>query len=53
VPPETPEIYPEPGELPGGIIPGASVYYTGDATAIDGDGYVRFSGRADEIIKAA
>jgi acetyl-CoA synthetase len=32
-------------------IPG--VYFTGDAAAIDGDGYVWFSGRADEIIKIA
>ena len=34
-------------------IPGQTVYFTGDATAIDGDGYVWFSGRADEIIKIA
>ena len=34
-------------------IPGAHVYYTGDATAIDEDGYVWFSGRIDEIIKIA
>jgi acetyl-CoA synthetase len=32
-------------------IPG--VYYTGDAAHIDEDGYVWFSGRADEIIKIA
>jgi acetyl-CoA synthetase len=32
-------------------IPG--VYFTGDAAAIDEDGYVWFSGRADEIIKIA
>jgi acetyl-CoA synthetase len=32
-------------------IPG--VYFTGDAAAIDPDGYVWFSGRADEIIKIA
>jgi acetyl-CoA synthetase len=32
-------------------IPG--VYYTGDAGYIDDDGYVWFSGRADEIIKVA
>ncbi|ACZ39455.1 acetate--CoA ligase [Sphaerobacter thermophilus] len=32
-------------------IPG--VYYTGDSGAIDEDGYVWFSGRADEIIKIA
>ena len=32
-------------------IPG--VYYTGDAAQVDEDGYVWFSGRADEIIKIA
>jgi len=32
-------------------IPG--VYYTGDAAHVDEDGYVWFSGRADEIIKIA
>jgi acetyl-CoA synthetase len=34
-------------------IPGQTVYFSGDATAIDEDGYVWFSGRADEIIKIA
>ncbi len=34
-------------------IPGQNVYFTGDATSIDDDGYVWFSGRADEIIKIA
>jgi acetyl-CoA synthetase len=34
-------------------IPDQTVYFTGDATAIDEDGYVWFSGRADEIIKIA
>ncbi|MEO8633243.1 MAG: acetate--CoA ligase, partial [Chloroflexota bacterium] len=34
-------------------VPGQNVYFTGDATAIDEDGYVWFSGRADEIIKIA
>ena len=34
-------------------IPGHNVYFTGDATAMDEDGYVWFSGRADEIIKIA
>jgi len=34
-------------------VPGQRVYYSGDATAIDEDGYVWFSGRADEIIKIA
>jgi acetyl-CoA synthetase len=32
-------------------IPG--VYYTGDSAHVDGDGYVWFAGRADEIIKIA
>jgi acetyl-CoA synthetase len=34
-------------------VPGTNVYFTGDATSIDADGYVWFSGRADEIIKIA
>jgi acetyl-CoA synthetase len=34
-------------------IPGQSVYFVGDAAAMDEDGYVWFSGRADEIIKIA
>ncbi len=34
-------------------VPGQNVYFTGDATSIDNDGYVWFSGRADEIIKIA
>jgi len=34
-------------------VPGKSVYFTGDASSIDRDGYVWFSGRADEIIKIA
>ncbi|HEX4743744.1 MAG TPA: acetate--CoA ligase, partial [Candidatus Limnocylindria bacterium] len=34
-------------------VPGSNVYFTGDATSIDEDGYVWFSGRADEIIKIA
>jgi acetyl-CoA synthetase len=34
-------------------IPGQRVYFSGDATSIDADGYVWFSGRADEIIKIA
>ena len=34
-------------------IPNQRVYFTGDATSIDADGYVWFSGRADEIIKIA
>ena len=34
-------------------IPGHHVYFSGDAAEIDEDGYVWFSGRADEIIKIA
>jgi acetyl-CoA synthetase len=34
-------------------IPGRTVYLTGDAAEIDAEGYVWFSGRADEIIKIA
>ena len=34
-------------------VPGKTLYFTGDAAAIDADGYVWFSGRADEIIKIA
>ena len=34
-------------------VPGQQVYFSGDATHIDEDGYVWFSGRADEIIKIA
>jgi acetyl-CoA synthetase len=34
-------------------VPGKTVYFTGDAASIDDDGYVWFSGRADEIIKIA
>jgi acetyl-CoA synthetase len=36
-----------------GRIPHASVYSTGDAASMDEDGYVWFSGRADEVIKIA
>ena len=34
-------------------MPGRRVYFSGDAASIDADGYVWFSGRADEIIKIA
>ena len=34
-------------------VPDRRVYFTGDATSVDEDGYVWFSGRADEIIKIA
>lgn len=34
-------------------FPGQTVYFTGDAAVMDEDGYLWFSGRADEIIKIA
>jgi acetyl-CoA synthetase len=34
-------------------LPGPPVYFVGDAATMDEDGYVWFSGRADEIIKIA
>ncbi len=34
-------------------MPGHQVYFSGDAAEIDEDGYIWFSGRADEIIKIA
>ncbi|HEV8635026.1 MAG TPA: acetate--CoA ligase [Chloroflexota bacterium] len=34
-------------------VPGQTLYFAGDAASIDEDGYVWFSGRADEIIKIA
>jgi acetyl-CoA synthetase len=34
-------------------VPGQAIYFSGDAAEIDADGYVWFSGRADEIIKIA
>ncbi|MFQ5426814.1 MAG: acyl-CoA synthetase, partial [Gaiellales bacterium] len=34
-------------------VPGRTVYFSGDAVHIDDDGYVWFSGRADEVIKIA
>jgi acetyl-CoA synthetase len=34
-------------------VPGRTLYFSGDAAQIDDDGYVFFSGRADEIIKIA
>lgn len=36
-----------------GLIPQANVYCTGDAASMDENGYVSFSGRADEVIKIA
>jgi acetyl-CoA synthetase len=50
----TPAIWGEPeryGREYWERIPG--VYFTGDAASIDADGYIWFSGRADEIIKIA
>ena len=34
-------------------IPGKQVYFAGDSAHVDGDGYVWFAGRADEVIKIA
>jgi acetyl-CoA synthetase len=34
-------------------VPGQEIYFSGDAAHIDEDGYVFFSGRADEIMKIA
>src|SRR6266496_1666034 len=34
-------------------VPGQTVYFSGEAASLDDDGYVWFSGRADEIIKIA
>jgi acetyl-CoA synthetase len=34
-------------------VPGQTIYFSGDAASIDEDGYIWFSGRADEIIKIA
>ncbi|MDQ3811869.1 MAG: acetate--CoA ligase [Chloroflexota bacterium] len=34
-------------------IPGRTVYYTGDSTHVDEDGYVWFAGRADEVLNVA
>ncbi|MSP78889.1 MAG: acetate--CoA ligase [Dehalococcoidia bacterium] len=50
----TPALWGEPeryGQDYWNKVPGK--YYTGDATRIDEDGYVWFSGRADEVIKIA
>jgi acetyl-CoA synthetase len=52
----TPRLWGEPERYERdywGRIPGHLVYFTGDASASDDDGYVWFSGRADEIIKIA
>jgi acetyl-CoA synthetase len=52
----TPQLWAEPeryGKDYWEKIPGHNVYFSGDAAQIDDDGYVWFSGRADEIIKIA
>jgi acetyl-CoA synthetase len=52
----TPTIWEDPDRYARdywGKLPGADVYYTGDAAEMDEDGYFWFSGRADEIIKIA
>ncbi len=52
----TPRLWGEPERYAADYwekVPGQRVYFTGDATAIDDEGYVWFSGRADEIIKIA
>ncbi|MFN2521164.1 MAG: acetate--CoA ligase [Candidatus Limnocylindria bacterium] len=52
----TPRLWGEPERYAADYwekVPGQHVYFTGDATAIDDEGYVWFSGRADEIIKIA
>jgi len=52
----TPTIWGDPARYAAdywGKVEGKQVYYSGDAASIDEDGYVWFSGRADEIIKIA
>jgi acetyl-CoA synthetase len=52
----TPTIWGDPERYKNdywGRLPGKTYYFSGDAAAIDEDGYVWFSGRADEIIKVA
>ena len=52
----TPRLWAEPERYASDYwdrVPGKTVYFTGDAASIDADGYVWFSGRADEIIKIA
>ena len=52
----TPSIWGDPeryGADYWGRVPGKHLYFSGDAASIDEDGYVWFSGRADEIIKIA
>ena len=52
----TPTIWGDPERYAAdywGKVPGRQIYFSGDAAMIDEDGYVWFSGRADEIIKIA
>ncbi|HLF71295.1 MAG TPA: acetyl-CoA synthetase, partial [Dehalococcoidia bacterium] len=52
----TPQLWAEPeryGPTYWEKVPGQTLYFSGDAAQIDEDGYVFFSGRADEIIKIA
>ena len=52
----TPMLWAEPeryGPVYWERVPGQTLYFSGDAAQIDEDGYVFFSGRADEIIKIA
>ena len=52
----TPMIWGDPDRYAAdywGKVPGKQLYYSGDSASIDEDGYVWFSGRADEIIKIA
>jgi acetyl-CoA synthetase len=52
----TPQLWAEPeryGPTYWERVPGQTLYFSGDAAQMDADGYVWFSGRADEIIKIA
>ncbi len=52
----TPTLWGEPeryGSDYWDLIPHTNVYCTGDAASMDENGYVSFSGRADEVIKIA
>ena len=52
----TPDLWGEPDRYAADYwnrIPGKQVYFAGDSAHVDGDGYVWFAGRADEVIKIA
>ena len=52
----TPALWGEPDRYAADYwtrIPGKQVYFAGDSAHVDGDGYVWFAGRADEVIKIA